>query len=104
MATWSERIEAEVQRRIAEAAEAARREERDLCAQIAAETACRWCRDVVAANIRARSTADGPQAEPVGPTKCAYCKGKGKVRYYHGDFDTCPTCHGTGDCPTEEKP
>lgn len=27
---------------------------------------------------------------------CEYCDGTGKVRYYHGDFDTCPTCHGSG--------
>lgn len=27
---------------------------------------------------------------------CSHCHGAGKVRYYHGDFDTCPTCHGTG--------
>jgi len=27
---------------------------------------------------------------------CAYCRGRGKVRYYHGDFDTCPDCHGNG--------
>lgn len=27
---------------------------------------------------------------------CEHCLGRGKVRYYHGDFDTCPTCHGTG--------
>jgi RecJ-like exonuclease len=35
---------------------------------------------------------------------CAYCQGKGRVIYYHGDYDTCPDCHGTGarlcsDCP-----
>lgn len=29
-------------------------------------------------------------------TTCVHCNGSGKVRYYHGDLDTCPTCHGTG--------
>ncbi len=28
--------------------------------------------------------------------RCTHCRGSGKVRYYHGDFDTCPTCHGNG--------
>ncbi len=29
-------------------------------------------------------------------TECGHCKGLGKVQYYHGDYDTCPTCHGAG--------
>lgn len=28
--------------------------------------------------------------------QCKHCCGTGKVRYYHGDRDTCPTCHGKG--------
>lgn len=40
---------------------------------------------------------------------CVHCNGKGKVPYYHGDEDTCPTCHGSGrklclDCPPSGYP
>jgi RecJ-like exonuclease len=30
-------------------------------------------------------------------SNCPHCKGTGKVRYYHGALDTCPTCHGSGN-------
>ena len=38
---------------------------------------------------------DGDNPRPT----CTHCRGSGKVRYYHGDFDTCPTCHGNGVLP-----
>lgn len=31
-----------------------------------------------------------------GVNTCHTCIGSGKVRYYHGDLDTCPVCHGVG--------
>lgn len=36
--------------------------------------------------------------------KCPHCKGLGKVIYYHGDLDTCPTCHGAGYVAGDMKP
>jgi hypothetical protein len=34
---------------------------------------------------------------------CPHCKGLGKVQYYHGDLDTCPTCHGSGNVTSERE-
>ncbi len=51
--------------------EAARREEREACAKVALLFVSQDNEsdgDMIAAAIRARSTADGKQAEPVGPT------------------------------------
>ena len=36
------------------------------------------------------------QLELTNLKECTYCKGLGKVTYYHGDLDICPTCHGAG--------
>jgi DnaJ-class molecular chaperone len=37
-------------------------------------------------------------------SECPHCKGVGKVVYYHGDLDTCPTCHGIPIAEPMRKP